>query len=250
MKRELFILTIVVFALMVVSPGFARTLVPFMDFEGGIVFSGYNDARIPGDMGTKFSFTDDLTTERSFFFRARGGITLFERHTISFLFAPLRIHADGYFLRDVYFYRGFFAALTYTEGRFRFDSYRLTYRYDIISGDTLTLGAGLTLKIRDASIRLRNLYGFSERSDLGFVPLINIRVQWRFLEPLSLLLDADALWAPQGRAEDILLALQVHINRNFAFRLGYRMLEGGADNDSVYTFSMFHYAIMGFTFTF
>jgi hypothetical protein len=25
--------------------------------------------------------------------------------------------------------------------------------------------------------------------------------------------------------------------------LGYRILEGGADNDEVYTFSLFHYAI-------
>jgi len=26
---------------------------------------------------------------------------------------------------------------------------------------------------------------------------------------------------------------------------GYRVLEGGADNDEVYTFSLFHYAVAG-----
>jgi hypothetical protein len=27
--------------------------------------------------------------------------------------------------------------------------------------------------------------------------------------------------------------------------LGYRLLEGGADNDEVYTFAFFHYAVAG-----
>jgi hypothetical protein len=250
MKKVFYIIIVLAVTALSSSNAMARPLAPFIDFEGGLVYGGYNDARIPGDIGTKISFTDDLDMQRSFFFRMRAGITIFERHTVSFLFAPLRVYSDGYFPRDVYFHRGMFAALNFTEGRFRFDSYRLTYRYDIINGDSLTVGAGLTLKIRDASIRLRNINGKSERSDLGFVPLINLRAQWRFVEPLSLLLDADALWAPQGRAEDILLALQVHVNQNFAFRVGYRMLEGGADNDTVYTFSLFHYAIVGFTFSF
>ena len=30
-----------------------------------------------------------------------------------------------------------------------------------------------------------------------------------------------------------------------ALMAGYRLLEGGADNDTVYTFSMFHYAVLG-----
>jgi hypothetical protein len=28
-------------------------------------------------------------------------------------------------------------------------------------------------------------------------------------------------------------------------RAGYRMVEGGADNDEVYTFAWFHYAVVG-----
>jgi hypothetical protein len=31
--------------------------------------------------------------------------------------------------------------------------------------------------------------------------------------------------------------------------LGYRILEGGADNDEVYNFALFHYAAVGVTVT-
>jgi hypothetical protein len=35
-----------------------------------------------------------------------------------------------------------------------------------------------------------------------------------------------------------------------ALRVGYRILEGGADNDEVYTFSLFHYIVAGLVVSF
>ena len=32
----------------------------FLDVESGVVFSGYNDVRIPGDQGTLFSLSEEL----------------------------------------------------------------------------------------------------------------------------------------------------------------------------------------------
>ncbi|MDP8255108.1 MAG: hypothetical protein P9M14_05120 [Candidatus Alcyoniella australis] len=52
--------------------------------------------------------------------------------------------------------------------------------------------------------------------------------------------------APQGRAEDVLAALTVDLSDDARLRLGYRLLEGGADNDKVYTFAVIHYAALGF----
>jgi hypothetical protein len=66
--------------------------------------------------------------------------------------------------------------------------------------------------------------------------------------PLSILIDGDALFSTQGRAEDISLALLYHLNRSLTIRGGYRILEGGADNDEVYTFSLFNYALIGITY--
>jgi hypothetical protein len=88
------------------------------------------------------------------------------------------------------------------------------------------------------------------RPDLGFVPLINIRLQWKLMPNFSFLVDADWLVAPQGRAEDILAAFQYHVDDRVKVKIGYRILEGGAKNSKVYTFSVFHYAVFGTTVVF
>jgi hypothetical protein len=65
-----------------------------------------------------------------------------------------------------------------------------------------------------------------------------------------LLLDGDALAAPQGRAEDVALAIWADLSKSLRLRAGYRLLEGGADNDKVYTFALVNYAFAGLTLTF
>jgi hypothetical protein len=67
---------------------------------------------------------------------------------------------------------------------------------------------------------------------------------------MSVLLEADALAAPQGRAEDAIFALQYIINPRATLRFGYRILEGGADNDNVYNFTLLNYVVLGGVITF
>jgi hypothetical protein len=90
----------------------------------------------------------------------------------------------------------------------------------------------------------------SEKTNVGFVPLINFRLLWNINDKFGLLLDGDALAAPQGRAEDVLIAATYKLSDNFGIRAGYRILEGGADNDEVYNFALFHYASFGVSYTF
>ncbi len=230
-------------ALLLSSVSFAQVL---LDFENGFVFSGYNDVRIPGDGGTRLSLSDELESDPVYFYRFRLGY-LFDRHSLSLLVAPLRVESKGRVGRDVRFRDTVFPAHTDLKSEYRFDSYRLTYRYDFYVGESLRIGAGFTGKIRDASISLEGGGEKEEKANTGFVPLVNFRVQWMFIEHFSVLLDGDALFSQYGRAEDVLLALQYHHSRRLALRMGYRILEGGADNDEVYTFALFHYAIFGIT---
>jgi len=167
------------------------------------------------------------------------------RHSISALVAPLSVHAGGAIDRPVNFQGVLFTPGSRLESRFRFDSCHLTCRYDFFVSDSLTAGAGLTGKIRDASIRVTDGTSTAEKSNTGFVPLIHFRVSWFFAGPWGLLVEGDALAAPQGRAEDVLAAPQYRIGDTVTVKAGYRMLEGGSDNDEVYTFSMFHYALAG-----
>ena len=73
---------------------------------------------------------------------------------------------------------------------------------------------------------------------------------WKPYEKFGILLEGDALAAPQGRAEDVLVAATYRLTNRVGLKAGYRLLEGGADNDEVYTFSLFHYAAVGLTIAF
>lgn len=220
----------------------------FSDIEAGAALTGYNDVQIPSDNGTAFSLADETPAGIIPAIRIRAGYTIADRHRLWLLAAPLQVQGSGILSKPVSYKGVDFAQGEAVESIYRFDSYRLSWQWDFIQNDDFSLGAGLTAKIRSADITLMGDSGFARRSDLGVVPLINFRMQWAFADPFSFLLDGDALWSPYGRAEDVLLSIQYHTNDKAAFRLGYRVLEGGSDGGgNVYTFSLFHYLTLGFS---
>ena len=221
-----------------------------LDLEAGYVFPGYNDAAIPGDSGTRFSLTDDLDADETVAFRVRYGTTFSGRHWVGFLAAPLTMEAEGVLDRDTDFNGDLFSAGTPVESTFRFDSYRLIYRYLVRETDKWKFSFGGALKIRDAAIKLEGGGMESEKENTGVVPLLSFNLTWTPVEKLHLLIDGEALAAPQGRAEDVLFAMRYDVSPRLALTAGYRILEGGADNDEVYTFSLFHHAVAGLVLSF
>lgn len=220
------------------------------EVETGVVFVGRNDARIPGNGGTTISLVNDLSTAPAPAFRLRLGYRIARRHLITALYAPLQVNARGTVGRDVSFLGGTYPAGSPLLAVYRFDSYRLTYRFSIWKRDNLDVAAGFTAKIRDAET---SLYGVEARrkTNTGFVPLLNVHVAWRPRGgAFGILFDADALAAPQGRAEDVLLAATWSFYKPLELRVGYRMIEGGADNDQVYSFAWLHYVVAGLGMTF
>lgn len=221
-----------------------------LDIETGAVVTGYNDVQIPGDNGTRFSFKDDLKPDAEFFYRLRFSYTIKSRHTISALYAPLETHSEGRIAKDILFEGAVFNANTQVGGTYKFNSYRLTYRYDIVKKPSIEFGLGFTAKIRDAKIALSSAGLTSEKNNVGFVPVINFRLLWNANDKIGFLLEGDALAAPQGRAEDISIAGLYRFSDKLCMRVGYRILEGGADNDEVYNFALFHYALAGLSYSF
>jgi hypothetical protein len=216
-----------------------------LDVEASMVQAGRIDVRVPGNAGSEFSFVDDLATDDDVSFRARLSRRLGDRQHLSVLVAPLRLYADGSIDREILFNGDTFAADQPLEGTYKFDSYRATWRYDLVRGDRFDFGLGLTAKVRDAFIELSDGTTTSRKDDLGFVPLAHLRLDWRWGRTLGLLLQADAAAAPQGRAEDALAALVLRPEADSSFYLGYRILEGGADVDEVYNFNLIHYYSFG-----
>jgi len=215
------------------------------DLETGAIATGYNDVRIPGDQGTLFSLKDDLISKTEFFFRLRVNYTIKNRHTFSLLYAPLETVSKGNVPYDILFEGETFPANIDLTGTYKFNSYRLTYRYEIVLKPKFEFGLGFTAKIRDAEISLASADISSVKTNVGFVPIINFRMLWKPYEKFGILLEGDALAAPQGRAEDVLIAATYRLSDRFGLKAGYRILEGGADNDEVYNFALFNYASVG-----
>ena len=221
-----------------------------INIESGLAYSGYNDVRIPGNTGTDISLSEDLKAESTEFVRLRLAIDLGDRHQLSFLVAPLRFESSGTVDRDVDFNGVRFDADIPLNSLYRFDSYRVTYHYTWLRNERFRAGLGFTGKVRDASISIDNGSVSSEKANTGFVPLINFAFDWRFASRMGLILEGDALAAPQGRAEDVLVGIYGNPSSQARLRLGYRVLEGGADNDEVYTFALVHYITAGLTWAF
>jgi hypothetical protein len=215
------------------------------DIETGAVATGYNNVRIPGDLGTLFSLKTDLISKTEIFFRLRANYTIKSRHTLSLLYAPLETVSKGNVPYDILFEGETFPANTDLTGTYKFNSYRFTYRYEIVLKPKFEFGLGFTAKIRDAKIALASSSLESEKTNVGFVPIINFRMFWKPYEKLGFLLEGDALAAPQGRAEDVLVAAIYRVSDRIGLKAGYRILEGGAENDEVYNFALFNYASVG-----
>jgi len=163
-----------------------------LDVETGVVFSGYNNVQIPNNSGTKISLSDELETDPAFFWRVRLAYSLAERHNIVFLVAPLHLEGKGIINREVDFEGEQFPQGVLLKSEYRFDSYRITYRYDVYSSKKLKTCLGFTAKIRDASISLKGGNKAAEKKNTGFVPLVNFRVEWMFAKRFTLILDGDA----------------------------------------------------------
>ena len=118
-----------------------------LDLETGGIFSGYNDIRIPGDGGTLFSLSEELEIDPSVFFRVRVFYDFNPRHHLGVLIAPLSLTSTGQLDRDLIFEGKTFPANTPLDATYRFNSYRLIYRYDFLLKEKIELGIGFTAKI-------------------------------------------------------------------------------------------------------
>jgi len=227
------------------------------DLESGLVLgTSYNEVRIPAVGGTRFDLGEDLKADPQVYYRLRVGYTFNERHTVSALYAPLTVTYTGQLARDVNFNGVVFGPRGVgnpesIRARYRFNSYRLTYRYDFVYTPKWRVGAGLTAKIRDAFIEVGTNEPFASSirqtryDNVGFVPLLNFVATWQPTPKFWAMLEADALASRQGRAEDVFLGVGYQLNPFVALKGGYRVVEGGADNDKIYNFTWINYAALG-----
>ncbi|UCC39704.1 MAG: hypothetical protein JSV96_18325 [Candidatus Aminicenantes bacterium] len=148
-RRKNIYIFLAILLLSVCSNGYSKW---FVDVETGGVFSGYNNVRIPRDTGTQFSLSKDLKTDPALFFRLLLGYQIGQKHTLSVFVAPLSLNASGSVNKSIRFFEEDFPADIPLKAVYRFNSYRLTYRYSILRKENWKIGIGFSAKIRDALV--------------------------------------------------------------------------------------------------
>lgn len=216
-----------------------------LELEAGPTWQSTNNVQIPNDeFGTRFSLKDLVGTGPWAAGRVYFTWNINTKHGLRLLLAPLSYTETGIFDDEVLFAGQAYEAGVPTDATYQFNSWRLTYRYKFKNSDRWQLWIGATAKIRDAKIELRQGDTTSRDTDVGFVPLLYFRADWRFAEKWHAIADFDGLAGGPGRAIDLALKIGYDINDHWSVTAGYRMVEGGVDIDEVYNFAWFNYAVV------
>lgn len=220
---------------------------PSLSVELGAAWQQRNDVQIPNEPpNTRFAL-DEVTGDGPFY----GGRVSFDwplsaRHRLRFVIAPLRVDESGTLGAPVIFQGKDFAAGPVRAG-YRFDSYRASWRWRLRDDTRWTWDVGVTLNVRDAEIRLTQDGVTASKTDTGLVPLLALEGQWHFAPRWRGVLDFEGMAAPQGRAIDTAVKIAWQAKPRLSFDAGYRLLDGGADTDEVYTFARFDQVVLGVT---
>ena len=214
------------------------------ELEGGPVWQTKNDVRIPGNTGTQFSFKDLVGSGPYAAGRFTFDWNIRKRHGLRLEIAPLRIEGNGAFGQPVSFAGTTFSPGTPTEGKYKFDTYRVSYRYLFLDKDSWRMRAGITILVRDAKIELEQPGLNASDSNVGAAPLVNFSTEWAFAKRWTAIFEFEGLAGGPGRALDLALKLRYDLTDRWSVGGGYRMLEGGVDSDDVYNFSWFNYGFL------
>jgi hypothetical protein len=222
-----------------------RAAGPDIDVEGVAAWQGRNVVQSPNDAtATRFSLKSLTGSGPAWSARLQASGRIGERHEWRVLVAPLSVSGTGASAAPIRFEGATFAPGQVTAD-YRFDSWRATWRWRWIDRDGLVVKVGATAKIRDAGIRLRQGSTTARKVNTGFVPLLHGAFERRLGDGWALEGDVDALAGGPGYAVDAGLRVARELSPGWRVTGGVRWLDGGADNDEVYSFATFTSVTVG-----
>ncbi len=211
------------------------------EIEVGALEFTRNDVRNPGDTGTQFKFSALNATGPAGYARVYAEAKVSKRNTLRFLYAPLQVSGTGTLPTRTFFENANFQPNVPTEGIYKFNNYRATWRYTLKESERWKVQLGAGALIRDAKIELRQGALRVADPDLGFVPIAAFTAQLNATPRTHLIFDFEGLGASQGRALDGAAKINFDLTKRLYVGAGVRVLDGGADVDSVYNFARIRY---------
>ena len=192
--------------------------------------------------GTRFDYRNDGGQDVLFpFFRISTDLKFKGRHTIVFLYQPLKLTGETVLSEDTTFDGIVFPAGTPLNSTYGFPFWRISYLYDFLRrrGDEVSIG--VSLQIRDATITFTSADGTlrADRRDVGPVPTLKFRGRWGFENGVWWGTEIDGMYAPisviNGSDEEItgaILDASLRVGYDFTDRVAgffnLRYLGGGA----------------------
>lgn len=205
-----------------------------------------NEFQIPSASGSDIA----VPSSAQVYYRVEGFWNFNEKNALRLVYAPFSYDKGITPNSPLIFDTQTFAANTPTTLGYQFNSYRIGYVRHLVSEARYAIDLGVTLKMRDALISVSQ-NGIEEKfTDFGFVPLLYFSADYKWNENWSLFFNIEGAGASQGYAIDSLIENRYKWSEKVALAIGYRFLDGGADNDKVKTFATLHYLNTSLYWTF
>lgn len=232
-------------SLILAQPVFSQTERFSIELELASSWQAKNDIQIPNDSsGTRFSARDIVGNGAWRSARLNALYNFDNKHALRVVLAPFSFTETGLSDIPLRYENQSFQANQPLQTDYRFNSWRVGYRYHFLERENFDMWLGVSAKIRDAEISLRQQNLRATNDDVGFVPLLYFATEYRWNSKWSVFADVDGLAGGPGRAFDIGVKLNYEVNDDWKFGIGYRTLEGGVDNEDVYNFTWFNSALL------
>ncbi|GEM_PF-2939250 len=224
------------------------------EIETGLIVTGLNDIKVPGDSGDLISYKDDLKAETGFHFRFKLTQPLAEKHRLVFTYAPMKISSSGRFAPDTagefFTFAGMeipsgLASTLDFDGEYRLDSYRQAYVFDVANISGMGISFGVAAEIRDEAVTLKSGDYYGKRADNNIVALASVGLNRVYNAKTSFLAEADILIDAQNPSLDLYLGATHLIKESSKVKAGYRLVQRSVDSSSFYNKAMFHMLTVG-----
>lgn len=206
--------------------------------EAGQAFSRGNRFQIPGNTGTELH----MPLGQTGYYRIEAEGSVGQKGLWRLVYAPLEIQYTSTATESTSFNGKTFSAGEELKTKFKFNSYRAGYLYQIHKGaDGSGFWVGGMIKVRDAEIRVKGASEETGYPNVGPVPLLSFKGVWVLAQSWQLVSQLDGAASPQGRAFDGTLEFSYSFSGKAGVGFGGRFLEGGADNQKVENFAHVNY---------